>query len=104
MLSTCDHGSPGPPHVAGVLGGRSGIHRGPRDSGPVTLTSSPVRREAQHGGHRRRRSRYLWVGVVLILLAANVVLGHSLTLTPGPAVVDAGIVTAQRGFALPTGE
>jgi hypothetical protein len=68
----------------------------------MTLKSYLVQREVNQGRHATRRSRYLWVGVVPILLAAAVVLGHSQG--AGPVVVDAGIGTTQRGFALATSE
>jgi hypothetical protein len=58
------------------------------------LTSYPVRGP--------RRYRYVWVAVVPILLAAAVVLGHSLG--ADHAVGDPAIVTPQRGFGLPTWE
>jgi hypothetical protein len=71
----------------------------------MTFTSYSVRSEVREGRHGTRRSRFvwvrfLWVGLMSILLAAAVVFGYSLGTRT--AVVDADVNMTQRGFALPT--
>jgi len=68
----------------------------------MTLTSHRLQTDAQQERAGLRLHRFLWFGVVLILIAAAGALGYSLGTRP--AVVETGIAATQRGFALPTWE
>jgi hypothetical protein len=106
MWSTCNNGQ-GRPSVEGVLVNRSDVRGRGRDSLPMNLTSHSAGREVHQGRQGTRRSpfswvRFLWVGAVLILVAAAMVFGYSLGART--AAREADVLTTQRGFALPTWE